>query len=542
MKNHALSVSSQFDAQLVALGNWSIPQRRSIERWLEQTTIEQKRKAAAQVMASFILEFLRKDISIEGKIRVKRLQSAVSLLEQIVFATRELGEKYYRDHINHMLKVALLAKAIAAKEPFCLDQDQSEKLIMACLFHDIAYPLGECGRIFNETIRTLKDCYTSAELFRANLIKRTEVDISTLASVIGEDESKVERLLMQLNHGLLSALEFKSFLNNQEQVLERYSKVIRAIAIHDSIVSTEIDVFEEPVIGLLVLADELQDWGRPTYEDISVIPRIEDFELKNRRIEGRFIAKNYKNFSVLKQVCSKMENLKRVILDSKRLTIKIEYEIQRFRKIDHSNYEFVLQTLYEKVNEECLDPSNNIDLSESSLFEKTFFGVDIGMPTKMELYSYLKKRQLAEFSVLKEMDIYVNTDLPELILSKKNLEAMKSLVISNFDKERISMKIQTDNGPIEGTFYGNSREKNLELMRFLAAEIRFINYLLHEIGSERLELPEGFPKFEGFAEQTVIAKVGDELKIDEFPNLYSKLELPLVTSCLRNRGCFLLAE
>lgn len=374
------------------------------------------------------------------------------------------------------------------------------------------------------------------------LIRRTEVDISTLASVIGEDESKVERLLMQLNHGLLSALEFKSFLNNQEQVLERYSKVIRAIAIHDSIVSTEIDVFEEPVIGLLVLADELQDWGRPTYEDISVIPRIEDFELKNRRIEGRFIAKNYKNFSVLKQVCSKMENLKRVILDSKRLTIKIEYEIQRFRKIDHSNYEFVLQTLYEKVNEECLDPSNNIDLSESSLFEKTFFGVDIGMPTKMELYSYLKKRQLAEFSVLKEMDIYVNTDLPELILSKKNLEAMKSLVISNFDKERISMKIQTDNGPIEGTFYGNSREKNLELMRFLAAEIRFINYLLHEIGSERLELPEGFPKFEGFAEQTVIAKVGDELKIDEFPNLYSKLELPLVTSCLRNRGCFLLAE
>ena len=237
-----------------------------------------------------------------------------------------------------------------------------------------------------------------------------------------------------------------------------------------------------------------------------------------------------------------MENLKRIVVDSKRLAIKIEYEIQKFRKIDHSNYEFVLQTLYKEVNEECLDPMNNIDLSESSLFEKNFFGVDIGIPTKTELYSYLKKGELAESSVLKEMDIYVNTDLPELILSKKNLEAMKSIVISNFDKDRISMKIQTDNGPIEGTFYGNSWEKNLQLTRFLAAEIRFINYLLHEIGSEKLKLPKGFPKFEGFAEQTVIAKVRDELEIDGFPNLYSKLELPLVTSCLRNRGCFLLAE
>jgi len=413
---------------------------------------------------------------------------------------------------------------------------------MACLFHDIAYPLAECGRIFNETIRTLKDCYTSAELFRANLIKKTEIDIATLASVMGEDESKVEKKLMQLNHGLLSALEFKSFLKNQEQVLERYSEVIRAIAIHDSIFNTEIDVVKEPIVALLVLADELQDWGRPTHQDIAIIPRIEDFDLKNGCIEGRFIAKNYRNFSVLKQICSKMENLKRVVIDSKKFTIKIEYEIQKFRKIEHSNYELVLQTLYEKVNEECLDPSKNIDLSMSSLFEKSFFGIDIGIPTKKELYSYLKKGQLVESSVLKEMDIYVNTDLPELILSKKNLEAMNSLVISNFDKERISMKIQTDNAPIEGTFYGNSREENLQLTRFLAAEIRFINYLLHEIGSERLKLPKGFPKFEGFAEQTVIAKVRGELGIDEFPNLYSRLELPLVASCLRNRGCFLLAE
>ena len=533
-----LQVSSQFDAQLVTLGDWSLDQKRILNRWLEQISAESKGRMAAQVIASFALDLLNDDLSAEGRVRIKRLQGMASLLEQLVFTTSELEEKFYRDHISHMLKVTLLARAIARKKPFSLGGSQLSTLTLACLFHDIAYPLSECGRIFSKTLESLKNCYSSAELFRNILTKESRADIRSLSILTREDEGSIRTMLKQMNHGLLSAIEFRAWLKN-ETTVDSYSDEIRAIAIHDSNFETEIDALEDPIIGLLILADELQDWGRPTDQDIAIIPRIEDFRLEDGHLSGRFIAKDYRNFSVLKQVSSKMRNLKRLSLDSDALEFNFRYDIREFREVSHRNYERVLQILYDSVDNTLMDPSKNIDLSESALFERIFFGMDVTIPVKRRLFEDLKSGKLAERLVLKDMHLYLNENLSELILSEKTLERIEAIVLSNENDNRISARIVVDNAPVKGVFYSSSSNETLQFSRYLAAEIRFINYMIHEVGGSKFSCINGFPKLEGLAELSVVENVCERLGSTHFKDIYEKLKLRAMVECLRNRGCFL---
>lgn len=326
-----LQTSSQFDAQLITLGEWSLDDRRILNRWLEQPDAETKGRVAAEVIAYYASEYLKNDISMEGRIRIKKLRNVASLLEQLVFTTRELDEKFYRDHINHMLKVALLAKAIARKKPFCLSDSKLNALVIACVFHDIAYPLSECGRIFNKTLDSLKDCFSTAELFINELVKDSKVDIETLALITGEKEDRLRTALREMNHGLLSAIELKASLRNEKSV-EKYSDAIRAIALHDSDFRTSIDVIDDPLVGLLIISDELQDWGRPTDQSVAVIPRIEDFEVLDGHLSGVFNAKQNGNFSILKQISSKMNNLGRLSVDSNRLKFDFRSILRSLKK------------------------------------------------------------------------------------------------------------------------------------------------------------------------------------------------------------------
>lgn len=533
-----LQISSQFDAQLIILGDWPLDERRLLNHWLEQSSAESKGRVAADIIASTVIKCLKDDISVEGRVRIKRLRNIASLLEQIVFTTSELDEKFYRDHINHMLKVSLLARAIARKKPFCLSGLELNLLTIACVFHDIAYPLSECGRIFNETLESLKDCYSSAELFSSKLIKEAKADIKSLSLLTGENESKLATALRELNHGVLSAIEFRDFLKNDKAV-ERYSDVIRAIALHDSDFSTPIDTIADPIVGLLILADELQDWGRrPTDREVAIIPRIEDFELKDGRLNGVFVAKDYERFSVLKQISSKMKNLSRLFLDSNQLKFEFRYNLEGFEKFDHKNFQDALEILAESVDEELLNPSENTDLSESTYFEKAFFGLEITMPVKQVLYSSLKSGKLSEESIFKDINIYLNENLSEMLLSDKTLGEIRTIVLSNENENKISVKIVNRNRTIKGRIHSSMSEETIRFSRFLAAEIRYINYLIHEIGAPKVQGIQNFPKLEGVADHSLLERVRCQLG-DDFSDIYGKLKLNSVIDCLRNRGCFL---
>jgi hypothetical protein len=295
-------------------------------------------------------------------------------------------------------------------------------------------------------------------------------------------------------------------------------------------------VIDDPIVGLLIISDELQDWGRPTDQDIVVIPRIEDFELVDGNLRGAFIAKDYGNFSLLKQISSKMNNLSRLRVDSNRLKLDFRYNLKGFEKIDHNNFQHLLQILFNSVDKALMNPSNNIDLSESAYFEKSFFGLEITMSVKEALYRKLKIG--SKKSIFTNMNIYLNEDLSEMILTDKVLGEIEAIVLSNENDSKISAKIVDGKRIINGNIYSSTSPETMEFSRFIAAEIRFINYLIHEIGGSKVEGIPNFPKLEGLAEPFVLKQVRDQLGND-FSVIYEKLKLRSVIDCLKNRACFL---
>jgi len=531
----ALQISSQFDAQLITLGEWSLDDRRILNRWLEQPDSETKGRMAAEVIGYYVSEYLKNDISIEGRIRIKKLRNVASLLEELVFTTRELDEKFYRDHINHMLKVALLAKAIARKKPFCFSDGELNTLVIACVFHDIAYPLSECGRIFNKTLESLKDCFSTAELFNNQLVKDSKVDIERLAAITGENGDRLRIALRDMNHGLLSAIELRASLRNENSV-EKYSDAIRAIALHDSDSRTPIDVIGDPLVGLLIISDELQDWGRPTDQGITVIPRIEDFEVLDGHLSGVFNAKQSGNFSILKQISSKMNNLGRLSVDSSKLQFDFRFNLKKFEKIDHRDYQQLLRVLFNSVDKELMNPSKNSDLSGTTYFEKSFFGLEITASVKESLYRNLKLG--SDESLLTNTNIYINEDPPEMILTDKDLGKIEAIVLSNENSNGISAKMVEGKRRITGTIYPNYSPETMEFLCLIASEIRFTNYMIHEIGGPRVDRVPNFPKLEGLAESLTLNRTRDQIGND-FYETYQKAKISAVLNCLKNRACFL---
>ena len=143
---------------------------------------------------------------------------------------------------------------------------------------------------------------------------------------------------------------------------------------------------------------------------------------------------------------------------------------------------------------------------------------------------------------MKDMNIYLSEDLSEMILSGKVFGKLSAIELSNKDDDRISTRIHAGNKIVKGTLYSSSRSETLKFTRYLAAEIRFINYLIHEIGGSKLECIQGFPKLEGLAEPLTVKKANERLKRKDFLDIYGKLKLRAVIECLRNRGCFLFTQ
>jgi hypothetical protein len=177
--------------------------------------------------------------------------------------------------------------------------------------------------------------------------------------------------------------------------------------------------------------------------------------------------------------------------------LAIRYNIQGLEKIDHNNIQLLLQILFNSVDKALMNLSKNIDLSESAYFEKSFFGLEITMPVKEVLYMNLKNGQLSKKSVFKNINIYLNENLSEMVLADKDFGEIEAIVLSNENDNRISAKIIEGNKTINGNFYLSMSPETMEFSRFLPAEIRFINYLIHEIGSAKVEGVPNFPKLEG---------------------------------------------
>ncbi|MFW9900522.1 MAG: hypothetical protein ACFFDY_04450 [Candidatus Thorarchaeota archaeon] len=247
------------------------------------------------------------------------LIKALPDLEAFLYSTSV--KKYYRDHTEHALRVAVLGDFLLEQD---LGQGTLEGLIselteldkkllrdklwwITGLIHDIGYPLGKMTTAVNYSlVNQLLKCYPTIDLefipFEINLAWKGKQE--EYLEILEEGLSKEARALIRkgagfrdvkltaptaqvfltqpeghpeykfkdpvdLDHGVISALSLlkgigtpQEIRNNDENI--GYVIVARAIALHNFKAQLKDYVFEkQPLAFFLMLIDELQEWGRP---------------------------------------------------------------------------------------------------------------------------------------------------------------------------------------------------------------------------------------------------------------------------------------
>ncbi|MFX1314565.1 MAG: hypothetical protein ACFE9T_01785 [Promethearchaeota archaeon] len=240
-------------------------------------------------------------------------------LEAFLYSTSV--KKYYRDHTEHALRVAVLGDFLLEQDlgQGSLDtliselMDLDKKILkekiwwIVGLLHDIGYPLGKMTTAVNYSlINQLLKCYPTLDLefipFEISLTWKGKQE--EYLKIIEEGLSKEAKSLVRegagfyhpdissqdlqifikqpkghpeyqfkssvkLDHGVISALSLLNGLGTPEEIKSNdeyngYIKAAKAIALHNFKAKLKDYIFDkQPLAFFLMLIDELQEWGRP---------------------------------------------------------------------------------------------------------------------------------------------------------------------------------------------------------------------------------------------------------------------------------------
>jgi hypothetical protein len=537
-------VSLLFDKKLIDMGKWPEDIYPEIEEWNEITDYAMQKTKAAFLIRNLVLKTLGQDCSSKGKIRVKRLGNALANFEQIIISTRGLERKFYRDHLNHLIRVALLARAIGQKSPFNLPYQDSDKLVLASLFHDVAYPLSNIGQGVRFSVRAIKDCYNIAS--GASLIPeiKFKLELEKFSSLLPKLLCEYKTRLKELDHGTLSSLEFISYLEQSEKLFEKYMEVIKAIAFHHPPNIERINSMQEKILSILILADELQDWGRPvghlTY--ISFMPKIEKFKLDDYVLQGEYYAKNIPGFSTLRQVHGKTPNLKRIQLP-KDFDFNLKFFPGDFNELDLQKVQRTLQVLFNKCRElegSLFHPPHFKKLYENnSVFEKEYYGRPIPKKAKLKLYELLKDKELSLRSPFENLRLFFDDVIKELLITSGSISTAKHFQFRSSSSGFIKLELVSESNDIfQGEIKSIHDPEVLDLVMSLLSEIRFFNICVQKIAKFQATKYPIKIGFEGFPRNGDLTRVSKETQETEINLRHCSELLRKLRDCIFNEGIF----
>jgi len=295
--------------------------------------------------------------------RKRQTIERIQYFETLLITTRAgfLG-KFYRDHMNHMVRVSLIASMIYIKLTkelgIPLQQCDPNTLLISSLFHDIGYPIQEAKVIFEGISAGLESLYQSMEISSPYLESRltskyADETFKRLAAVNARErltsltEDEMYKLLnnefyskdnpsMGFDHGVISAVEM-SFIGNKYPILlaksieqGAYDKALLAIALHN-LPSVQVDLNAFPELYILILADELQEWNRPIFlkpDETTVVMSKIGIEAKKDKIPSLTFHLDYgnrvKGFDALRQLGSKGGAISRLKADSLKLNLLMD--------------------------------------------------------------------------------------------------------------------------------------------------------------------------------------------------------------------------
>lgn len=274
--NSIPSISDTHVSHLLDMGDWTPEERLTIDAW--------SAKPYGINAAKAIIESLRKIL--EGdhvSDPNKFIKSKIAHFETLVSTVRSgFKNEYYQEHLSHMLRVTLLARAVGNEKNLNLDHNQIKQLTIAALVHDIAYPLSYSQRVFNEIKNSLEDCYNCGVFTDPIISYKIGEIFENIQYILDENHTfadyfiHIGKSLNDNDHGVLSAIEFLTYLKPDKR--ESYRDAAFAIAAHNyDGPFKKLSYEKNPIAVLLILCDELQEEGRLIGQDTE--PVLKKFSL-----------------------------------------------------------------------------------------------------------------------------------------------------------------------------------------------------------------------------------------------------------------------
>jgi hypothetical protein len=435
-------------------GRLSKIEEQIFNQWATADNFLQKQRKAATLYKNVIPRFFDDLFGEEFGV----FAGNVEPFERLMQLTRgELAGKFYRDHLNHMIRVCLLS--LIFHYDFNIKLNPTA-LSLASFFHDIAYPVQESKVIFESVSSALSKCFKSIKIRQPIVDFREETDPTRFLIDLSKHAMKkfsrrtghaVASCLFdnfrRLNHAVLSAFEIWSIINEHRRDEAFVRDALLAIALHDCesfgtilLCNSEakIDINLFPELYVLILSDEIQEWGRPVLIEGDAFRNISDgidlyenglpfikLDYRNKLMKGKI-----RSFSPLLQIRSKIKSLRR--LESASFPFKILINLPTYKGF-HGSY-FKSHVTFDGAHFTKL--TTDLDIKEFNAIELRF---------NKKLDFLVKSRE-----VFKEID----AELLKVIDDFREYE----WIYDDFSNEKLSKELWTKNIASE---YENIKEKDV---------------------------------------------------------------------------------
>jgi hypothetical protein len=322
-----VSYTRSFDRQLVAAAPLSESDESMLTDWLQGGGFVNP-LVACRYLATVLQETLGPWLNDDTAGFLDRFPTQLANLQSMVESDADRRGKFYRDHLDHAVRVSLTARWIAE---IATSGDESATRLAALggLLHDFASLLPASSAV-SGIQQAASDVYPG--LFRRMLqrFQRVRVEAASSAMLyvgsLGLDlmidfrqlEERWDELV--LNHALQAPYHLQQLAASTEggaEVLRRFRPALQAIAVHDSAVPLRNPIVAEawPIIASVIIADELQEWGRPVSGDGGQ-PALDDLEVRFEPglIEATFDYRRTQSshFSVFRLLDAKPRALRRL--------------------------------------------------------------------------------------------------------------------------------------------------------------------------------------------------------------------------------------
>jgi hypothetical protein len=325
----------RFDERLRLQLPDSIRENPLLDKWLDESRPGSTELAADAIKSVIrILGRKRKKPILDrtGFKRISQVIDSISKFEGLIqhVRTRFRG-KIYRDHLDHMLRTALIGYQLATDAG--LAEKSKEELILAAILHDAGYPLQESSDILRSIEENVRSSYSILE-FEIKIRPDNELAMHTghiiemLSTSTGMTTAEIRAgLFDKPHHTVVGAIVF---LQCCREISESAVRIASAICLHHSQRRDGIRYEKNPLAVLLTIADELQDWGRPTSYPIGYPGGLHAVSMRKLEIHEPFrcvLRYSGESFPLFDVIYSKYMNLRRIRLKGLQLQTAFHFPI-----------------------------------------------------------------------------------------------------------------------------------------------------------------------------------------------------------------------